>query len=311
MRAPSGVQDPFGMAGARKVATLNIQQLRYVVATAEHGSMTAAAASVPVAQPALSRAVRQLERELGTTLFARSGRGVALTADGESFVRRVRRVLASIDALRTAATTADPGAPLVIAASPTLQAAMAIPILAALRDHGVVVPTRLVGCASSTEVVDLVDTGQADLGICDSTVTTDLALTGIGRAEVRLYSPAAVDLPDRVTFADLAGLPLVLPTAGTRRREALDGFFARCGVRPEVAVETDERNAWLAAVTHGLASCIWHSVDRSRDPLPGVVARSFEPPMHRDLSAVHRPDNPSPALVPLLDVLRQVGALVG
>lgn len=290
---------------------MNIQQLRYVVATAEHGSMTAAAAAVPVAQPALSRAVRQLERELGTTLFERSGRGVALTADGESFVRRVRQVLASIDALRTAATSADPAAPLVIAASPTLQAAMAIPILAALRDHGVVVPTRLVGCASSGEVVDLVEAGRADLGICDSSVATGLTVSGIGRAEVRLYSPATTDLPERVTFADLTGLPLVLPTAGTARRAALDGFFARCAVVPEVAVETDERNAWLAAVSHGLASCIWHSVDRSRDPLPGVVARSFEPPMHRELAAVHRPENPSPALVPLLDVLRQVGALVG
>ena len=43
---------------------MNIQQLRYVVATAERGSMTAAAAALFVAQPALSRAVRQLEREL-------------------------------------------------------------------------------------------------------------------------------------------------------------------------------------------------------------------------------------------------------
>ncbi|KRC54929.1 MULTISPECIES: LysR family transcriptional regulator [unclassified Nocardioides] len=290
---------------------MNIQQLRYVVATAEHGSMTAAAAAVPVAQPALSRAVRQLERELGTTLFARSGRGVALTADGETFVRGARRVLVSIDALRSAATATDPAAPLVIAASPTLQAAMAIPILAGLREHGVVVPTRLVGCVSSTEVVDLVATGRADLGICDSAVTTDLTLVDIGRAEVRLYSPAAVDLPDPVRIADLTGLPLVLPTAGTPRRAALDAFFAAQGAVPEVAVETDERNAWLAAVTHGLASCIWHSVDRSPAPLPGVVARSFDPPMHRDLAAVHRAGSGSPALVPLLDVLRQVGALVG
>lgn len=45
---------------------MNIQQLRYVVATAEHGSMTAAAATLYVAQPALSRAIRLLERELRT-----------------------------------------------------------------------------------------------------------------------------------------------------------------------------------------------------------------------------------------------------
>ena len=219
-------------------------------------------------------------------------------------------MLASIDRLRTAGI-AESTAPLVIAASPTLQAATAIPILAALREHSIVVPTRLVGCSSSSEVVDLVAAGRADLGICDGAAGTadDLVRSGIGRAEVRLYSPASLDLPERVRIDDLSGLPLVLPTLGSRRRQVLDAFFRACGVQPEVAVETDERHAWLAAVTHGIASCIWHSVDRSPMPLPGVVARGFDPPLHRELTALHRPDNPSPALAPLLDVLRQVGAL--
>lgn len=290
---------------------MNIQQLRYVVATVDHGSMTAAAAAVFVAQPALSRAVRQLERELGITIFERSGRGVTLSPEGAELVRRARGVLTSIDALHSAASTTDPTAVFVIAASPTLQAALAVPILAALRDHGVAMPTRLVGCESSTEVVDLVSAGTADLGICDRAVDSDLVRTSIGRTEVQLYSPAALQLPDPVRMSDLAGLPLVLPTAGSIRRAALDAFFARCGVVPEVAVETDERNVWLAAVTAGLASCIWHSVDAARVPVPGVVARSFDPPIHRDLTTVHQPGDPSPALGPLLEVVRQMSALVG
>ncbi|KRA29669.1 hypothetical protein ASD81_22205 [Nocardioides sp. Root614] len=290
---------------------MNIQQLRYVVATVDHGSMTAAAAAVFVAQPALSRAVRQLERELGITIFERSGRGVALSPEGAELVRRARGVLTSIDALQSVASATGSGAPLVIAASPTLQAALAVPILAALRGHGVAVPSRLVGCASSAEVVDLVAAGTADLGICDSAVESDLVQVSIGRAEVRLFSPAALALPDRVRVSDLAGLPLVLPTAGSRRRAALDAFFDRCGVAPEVAVETDERNVWLAAVAAGLASCIWHSAEAARVPAPGVVARSFDPPIHRDLTTVHRADDPSPVLAPLLEAVRQMGALVG
>ena len=79
---------------------MNIQQLRYVVETADRGSMTAAATELFVAQPALSRAVRQLERELDVTIFRRAGRGIALTSQGEAFVARARRVLRSIDALR-------------------------------------------------------------------------------------------------------------------------------------------------------------------------------------------------------------------
>lgn len=290
---------------------MNIQQLRYVVATVDHGSMTAAAAAVFVAQPALSRAVRNLERELGITIFERSGRGVTLSPEGAELVRRARGVLVSIDALQSAASTTDHTAPLVIAASPTLQAALAVPILAALRDHGVAMPSRLVGCSSSAEVVDLVTAGTADLGICDSVVTSDLVQVDIGRAEIRLYSPESLPLPDRVRMADLAGLPLVLPTAGSKRRAALDGFFERAGVVPEVAVETDERNVWLAAVTAGLASCIWHSVEAARVPVPGVVIRSFDPPLHRPLTTVHRAGDSSPALGPLLEVVRQMSALVG
>ncbi|MFJ9316247.1 LysR family transcriptional regulator [Pimelobacter simplex] len=289
---------------------MNIQQLRYVVATAEHGSMTAAAAALFVAQPALSRAVRQLERELDLTLFARDGRGIALTPAGETFVRRARAVLHSIATLRTTAAAAPSSAPLVIAASPTLQAALAIPILAGLREHGVTVHTRLLGGSGSPEVADLVATGRADLGLCDSAVTTDLVAVPIGRAEVRLYSPAATDLPDRVTLADLGRVPLVLPTAGSARRATLDAFFAECAITPEVAVETDERHAWLAAVTHGIASCLWHSVETPRIPLPGVVARGFDPPIHRELTALHRADDETPLPRHLLEVLRQVGGLL-
>lgn len=288
----------------------NIQQLRYVVATADHGSMTAAATALFVAQPALSRGVRQLERELGVTLFRRSGRGVALTSAGADVVRRARRALASIDTLH--AITTPESAPLTIAASPTLQVAIAIPLLAALRERGLRVPTRLVGCASSHEVVDLVASGEADIGLCDGDVDAGaLARVPLGNAEVRLYAPATADLPDRVGVGDLDGLPLVVPTSASPRRAALDAFFAASGVTPTIAVETDERNAWLATVSAGLASCIWHSVGGGLEPAPGVRSHRFDPPLLRPLSAVHPAVGSSPVVLTLLDVLRRFGAVVG
>jgi DNA-binding transcriptional LysR family regulator len=201
---------------------MNIQQLRYVVATAEHGSMTAAAAALYVGQPALSRAVRLLERELGLTLFARAGRGVAPTPEGDRFVSRARRILRSLDALRDIGNTPSAEAQLVIAATPTLQASLALPILSGLRDQGIAVHTRLVGCSGSREVHALVRAGRADLGICDQEIESDLAVVPVGVAEVRLVSPPGLDLPDKITVADLVGVPLVLPTAGTDRRAALD-----------------------------------------------------------------------------------------
>ncbi|MFS8585261.1 MAG: LysR family transcriptional regulator, partial [Acidimicrobiia bacterium] len=78
---------------------MNLQQLRYLVATADEGTMTRAAAALHVAQPALSRGIRGLEVELGITAFERRGRGVTLTPEGAEAVAIARRVLAEVDRL--------------------------------------------------------------------------------------------------------------------------------------------------------------------------------------------------------------------
>ena len=64
----------------------DLRQLRYFVVVAEEASFTRAAQRLHLSQPALSAAIRQLERRLGTVLFARTGRQVALTPAGEASV---------------------------------------------------------------------------------------------------------------------------------------------------------------------------------------------------------------------------------
>jgi len=78
---------------------MTIQQLRYAVAIAEQGSLNKAAEVLYVAQPSLTSALRELERELGVTLFSRSGRGVAPTNDGTEFLHYARQVLQQVDVL--------------------------------------------------------------------------------------------------------------------------------------------------------------------------------------------------------------------
>ena len=75
---------------------MELRQLRYAVAVAAHRHFTRAAASVPVAQPALSHQVRLLEQELGIELFERSRSGVRPTEAGEIFLMRARRALAEV-----------------------------------------------------------------------------------------------------------------------------------------------------------------------------------------------------------------------
>lgn len=73
---------------------VKLRQLRYFLALAEHRHFGRAARSLRIAQPSLSQQIRALETELGTTLFERSSRHVALTADGEVLLPYARRMLA-------------------------------------------------------------------------------------------------------------------------------------------------------------------------------------------------------------------------
>src|SRR3954471_11650585 len=81
---------------------MDLRQASYVIAVVDHGTFTAAAASIPVSQPALSQAVASLERELGADLFYRIGRQVTLTPAGEAFVEPARRMLRDADVARAA-----------------------------------------------------------------------------------------------------------------------------------------------------------------------------------------------------------------
>ncbi len=69
---------------------MTLQQLRYFLATAEHGSFSAAAGELHLAQPSVSEQVRLLESELGVALFVRAGRSLALTEAGRDAARARR-----------------------------------------------------------------------------------------------------------------------------------------------------------------------------------------------------------------------------
>ncbi|MDO0927477.1 LysR family transcriptional regulator [Streptomyces sp. TG1A-8] len=89
-------------------AATDSRLLRAFLAVAEELHFTRAAARLYVAQQALSRDVRRLERELGAELFVRTTRQVTLTADGERLLPHARRVLAAQDDLLTAFGQARP-----------------------------------------------------------------------------------------------------------------------------------------------------------------------------------------------------------
>lgn len=72
---------------------MTIQQLNYAIAISEAGSINKASEVLYVSQPSLTESVKELEKELGITIFLRSGRGVTLTAEGADFILYARQVV--------------------------------------------------------------------------------------------------------------------------------------------------------------------------------------------------------------------------
>ena len=71
---------------------MTFQQLRYVVAVADSKSINKAAESLFITQPSLSNALKELENELGITIFSRNNRGIEITPDGEEFLGYARQM---------------------------------------------------------------------------------------------------------------------------------------------------------------------------------------------------------------------------
>lgn len=73
---------------------MTLQQLRYVLMVADKQSMNQAAQALFISQPSLSAAVRELEEEIGVTIFARSNKGITVTAAGNEFLGYARQLMA-------------------------------------------------------------------------------------------------------------------------------------------------------------------------------------------------------------------------
>ncbi|MGV9454948.1 LysR family transcriptional regulator [Streptomyces sp. NPDC003635] len=177
--------------------------LRAFLAVAEELHFTRAAARLYVAQQALSRDVRRLERELGAELFVRTTRQVTLTADGERLVPHARRALAAQDDLLAAFGQARPL--LVDVNSPGLGTGTRVLERARELASGCELMARyesgLTGAAA-----DLL-AGRLDVSFGRFAGLAPALRAGLEQQPVR-YEPMAVILPEDHPLAELAEVPL-------------------------------------------------------------------------------------------------------
>ncbi|MFD5148210.1 LysR family transcriptional regulator [Streptomyces sp. NPDC058401] len=269
--------------------TPTLAQLRYLVAVADCRSITGAAASVFVAQSALSRAVQALERDLGVDLLARRGRGVDLTPEGARVVRLARTVLGAVEAIDDIGTPHGLGAraALSLVTTPTLALDLASELVHAFTERHPGLDVRLHQYDSREAVVEEITQGRAELALVDLPLEKDLTTHFIQEREVVLISPVGSALPDPLPFRALDGLPMVLPTPGTGRRTEMEAMFSCLGVRPVPCLEVDERLGWVTGVTDGRGSLIWYRDVVARAFGSRAEIRSFTPPLLRPVGIAH------------------------
>lgn len=199
--------------------------LELLVAIEAHGSITAAAHALGIAQPSLSAGLRRLERQTGLTLVTRSPAGTVLTELGRRVVGRARDVLAASDAFEgeVAALRSEQGGRLTVAASMTI-AEYLVPRWLAARPAGAAVVDLDV--ANSRDVMEAVLHGRADLGFIEGPDVADgLRARTIGHETLLVVAAPGhpwAELHRAVGAAELAGAPLVLREAGSGTRATLE-----------------------------------------------------------------------------------------
>jgi LysR family transcriptional regulator, carnitine catabolism transcriptional activator len=272
---------------------MELRHVEYVLAVIDHGSFTAGAAAVGVAQPSLSEGVRRLETELAVRLFDRIGRTVVVTDAGRAFEGPARRmlreravVLEAVGAVREL----DRGT-LDLVSIPTL----AVDPLAALVGRfriaypGVVV--RVAEPEGPTALGDAIADGRAEVGLTELPARRDdLVAITIARQEIVAVCPPGTRLPvpGRLPVARLAGMPLIATPPGKSTRDLVDRALAAASVEPNIAVEIAQREAIAPLVLNGAGTSFLPRAMAEVLGAQGAVVARLVPALTRSIGLLYR-----------------------
>jgi LysR family nitrogen assimilation transcriptional regulator len=232
---------------------MNLKQIEYFVRVAEFGSFTRAAEVLDVAQPALSRPVRQLEVELRENLLVRTGRGVQLTEAGKLLLEHGQGLLRQLAATRDVVSGAG-GAirgRVVVGLPPILAAALSTPLVGAFVER---MPKASITVreALSYYLEDWLLQGRLDVAlIFNPRASPDLIAEPVVDDELVLVAPAGTPLAPVLRLAELATLPMILPARPHTLRRVVDDALDAQGLAPQCAIELDGVAATLSLVADG------------------------------------------------------------
>ena len=287
---------------------MDLRQLEYAIAVADHGSFTGAARAVHVSQPSLSHGIRTLERELGVELFTRLGRSSEPTVAGRAVIEGARQVVRDMAELTStvAAVTELRTGTLDLVALPTLAVDPVARLVGLFRTQHPGITVRVHEPDDPVDLERMVRSGRAEIGVCDLTTGgTGLTRVELFRQEIVVVLPPTTELPDGpVTMRVLAGLPLVASPIGTSIRRVLDHALARDGRTAHIAVEMSSREAIVPLVLAGAGAALLPRPLAEEAARRGAQVRTLQPKLGRRIGLLHRGTHLSPAAQAFVDLAR-------
>ena len=224
--------------GKKSRQTVNLRALRYFVAIADAGSLTAAAAAVSIAQPALSRQLRELETDLGLQLLHRTPRGVRLTSGGVTLYESARRMLEEAARVRMMLTGQGHThqSSVTLGASPTLSRILLPGVFE--RCHRGLSGVRLVVREAFTPaLIEGLERGLLDMAIVTNPEPSQaLAFYPLLGEPFALVTHADREFGSVVSLAQLSAVPLVMTNL---HRRLVEQQLAPLGARLNLQAEID------------------------------------------------------------------------
>ena len=246
---------------------MNFHQLQYAVAISRHGlSVTQAASALGTSQPAISRALKALERELGFDLFVREGRAFSrITPQGAQVLEYATRALAEIDSLKAVAAdlNQDSRGTLSIATTHTQARYVLPPVVQTFRERYPEVELHL-HQGTSEQIAEMVATDRVQLAIATGSdgLFPGLVLLPVYRWHRQVIVPKHHPLAAtrRLTLQELAKYPLVTYVFSFSGASSLQNVFSREGLVPKVALTARDSDVIKTYVRLGLGVGIVASV---------------------------------------------------
>lgn len=275
---------------------MELFQLHSFLRVAEAGNISRAAEILHLSQPAITKQIHALERELKTPLFDRTGRGVELTAAGRVLCDYAGRSLALLEEGRQAIGDVGAGATgqLAIGCGVTTGIFQLPAWLHELQCElpGIDVTVRT---GESREIVNLALERHIDLGLITSPVEhPDLQMIPLYEEEIVLVCPGQnTRVGSRIRLENLADYPLILFPRDSGFRDYLEQQLNAVGAEMQVKMESDSIEAILRFVAAGLGSSFLPEVAVAGDVATGALQQvriTGLPPLKRQTSLIYRRD---------------------